>query len=428
MKRRLCHYSLLFFAVTVLVPATALASSTGAGRTYSGPLRIYGNETTKTYIIEREIPFSPGDPFDLARFNAARRRIANLPGIDYVDMHAFYTGPDSTLAITVFVTEKPAIEGKFRFERGYQDKMSWGVTMVHSNFRGRNEKLRGSFLLRGNQVYEGSWENPWVGTHHRIGVGLKGYYHDYRYVYADAGPSLSDAPIQCFGGELVLFLSRGGTSRVFTTVGFESVDGGVAGVTLEPGGDQYATVSAGFVADSRDSARYPWRGVYLEAIAREIGPGQDAFNIFEGTVDARAFLPVLGRTVVAAHSRLAWRDGDRIPIYRRDHIGGAETLRGYDYGSFHGTNSLVGGVEYRIPLNFSRSDPMEHLLLGLGLHLFADAAAAWENRESLDGDLFHTGYGAGLSFLNRNVPGLRFDFGWHDGSDMHFEFAVGMKF
>lgn len=423
--------SYLFHCLLVTAVATLLAPAPASPRAFvfSGPVKVHGNRAVQSYIIEREIPFRPGDAFDVEAFKDARTRIRTLPGVDHANIDPVFVGEDSTVAIAIYITEKPAIEGKFRFERGYEDKLSWGLTMTHENFRGRNERLKGSFLLRGNQVYEGEWQNPWVATRYRIGAGLRGFYKDYDYVYADAGPALVGAGIVRYGGELAVFYSRGGASRAFGAVGFERVEGRIAGVTLEPDGDNTVIVSLGAVLDGRDSPRFPWLGGYLEVVGRQIGPGQEAFHIFEGTIDARGFVPVLDRVVVAGQSALTYRDADRIPLYRRAHIGGSGTLRGYDYGSFHGDNSWVNSAELRIPVNFSREDPVEDALLGLAVHVFADAAAAWDRGDDVDADSFHAGYGVGMTLLNKNIPGLRLDYGRHSGSsEGHWEFDVGLKF
>jgi outer membrane protein insertion porin family len=414
-------------ALTLLAAMTAPVA-VSAAPPIAGEIRIHGNTQIKTHIIRREIPFSPGDQLDEAGLNGARLRIQRLPGVDHAQINLAQSPTDSSFALSVSITEKPAIEGKFRFERGFENEMGYGLTMAHHNFRGRSEKLWATFLLPGGQSYEAGWENPWIATRHRIGVGARLFYDDYKYVYPDAGKALIDADTRRLGGEASLFWSWGGPSRVTAAVGYESVEGDVDGITIDPDRDNYMTVSLGARLDRRDGIRYPWQGAYLETVAAQIGPGDDKFDIFEGTVDARGYLPIRGRMILAAHSHLTYRDGDAVPLYRREHLGGARTLRGYDYGSFHGSNALVNGFELRIPANFSRQEPMESMLLGVALHLFADAAAAWEMGEDVDTDLFYGTYGVGITLLNRNFMPIRMDWGWHDGSDVRFEFDFGMKF
>lgn len=419
----------LMFALVVTTVAAWPRPAAGDDKDFlTGDVRVYGNRNVRTHIIRREVPFSPGDRFDESLLQEARRRINRLPGVDYSEVGVFVNPQDSSLTLSIVVTEKSAVEGKARFDRGRQNKMGYGLTMTHYNFRGRSERLWTTFLLRGGQSYEVGWENPWVGSPQRIGVGVRGFFEDYDYVYADAGPDFADAGIQRFGGEASVFWTRGGPSRVFVAGGFESVKGDVDGLTFDPDRDNYFSVSAGAILDARDGSRFPWLGAYLETVGKQIAPGDDELSGFEGTVDVRGYVPLLGRAVLAAHSRLIYRDGDVIPLYRREHLGGGRTLRGYDYGSFHGSNALIGGVELRLPGNFSRRDPMEDLLMGVELHFFADTGAAWERGDDVDSDLFFNGYGVGLTLLNRNFAPIRLDWGWREGSKANFEVDVGLKF
>jgi len=64
------------------------------------------------------------------------------------------------------------------------------------------------------------------------------------------------------------------------------------------------------------------------------------------------------------------------------YLGGAQSLRGYDYGTLIGTNAFLGSVEFRFPM-------LRHLALGWPLPLefgqvqgvlFADAATAWDDQ------------------------------------------------
>jgi outer membrane protein insertion porin family len=425
--RRLGGYLIAFITLTTGV-ASAGPPPEADRPMITGPVRVYGNQHIRTYIIRREIPLRPGDPFDRAALEAAARRIRHLPGVDYSDVAVYVSPTDSLLTVSVSITEKNPIEGKFRFDRGRENDMGVGLTMTHYNLRGRSERLRSSFLMMSGQQYELDWENPWLGTGKRVGVGVRGFFEDYDYVYNDLGEPFAGSDIQRIGGEASVFWTRGGPSRLFLAGGFESVDGGVDEMTLADGRDNYMTVTLGAVLDGRDGSRFPWTGAYLETVAKQIGPGSSTFDIFKGTVDARAFLPLLDRVVLAGHSRFVYHDAGAVPAYMREHIGGIKTLRGYDYGSFNGTNSLVGGVELRIPANFSRRDPMEDLLLGVALHGFVDTGAAWERGADIDQDLFHTTYGLGFTLMNRNFAPIRFDWGWHKNSDVDFSFDVGLMF
>jgi outer membrane protein insertion porin family len=68
------------------------------------------------------------------------------------------------------------------------------------------------------------------------------------------------------------------------------------------------------------------------------------------------------------------------------YLGGAATLRGYDYGDLVGNHALLGSVEFRFPLvrRLSLGWPLPLEFGNIQGVLFADAGTAW------DGDYFRT--------------------------------------
>ena len=424
------HTNILYFVAVFLLiapwPSGTDASEQAALRV--GEIRVHGNQKIKTHILRREIPFKRGDILVEEALEKAHQRIRKIPGVDYSNIRVAISPRDSLLILTIVVTEKPTFNGRPLIQRGYQNKMSFGLEIWEKNFRGESEELSGSFLLRGNTLFNASWRNPWFGIGSRLGISLDLFYKDYVYVYDDLGPTFTDAPIERFGGEISLFRNVGDKTQISIGGGFETQKITRLGDFPVPNWETYAIVSAAFSYDSRQTPIYPWNGIYLQTIARELGPGNENVNAHEGLVDLRLFKSIFGRAVLAGHSRIHYHDGDKIPIYRRDHIGGSHTLRGYDYGSFHGYRSIVTGVEGRIPVNFSIDLPVENLLLGMAFHVFADAASAWDDNKNLTVDNFHGTFGAGVVFISEGLSGLRFDYGWRMDDPGRFEFDVRMKF
>ncbi len=429
MSRRFVYVLLLgpFFALAAPGPAPGEEAGTPPLRV--GKIVVYGNKRIRSYILEREIPFKSGDLFDEEKLRKARVRLRKVPGVDYSEVRVAYTPKDSSLLISVIVTEKPTFNGRPLIRRGQQNKISLGLELWEKNFRGRSEKLTGSFLLRGNTIVTASWENPWIGSVPHLGTGVNLFYKKYNYVYDDVGSAFADAPIERYGAELELFRQLGEDTRVSLSGGFESVESTVSGATLDAEGkDTYSIVSLCLRHDSRRNPVYPWNGIFFRAVAQEIGWGNETVSIREETADLRLYKSLFGRGIIAGHGWLRYRDGDRIPFYRREHIGGSQSLRGYDYGSFHGTSSIVTGIEGRLPINFSMNLPAEDMLLGFAWHAFADAATAWENDKNLSLQNFHGSFGVGVILLSLSSSGFRFDYAWRLDGPGRFEFDIGMKF
>jgi outer membrane protein assembly factor BamA len=419
-------YALAVFLLIAQWPSGTNASEQPALKV--GEIRVHGNHKIKPHILRREIPLKRGDIYVEETLEKAHQRIRRIPGVDYSDIRIALSPRDTLLILTIVVTEKPTFNGRPLIRRGYQNKMSFGLEIWEKNFRGESEELSGSFLLRGNTLFNAHWRNPWVGTGPRIGVNLDLFYKDYVYVYDDLGPVYTDAPIERFGGELSLFRKIGDKTHISVGGGFESEKITRFGDFPPPNRETYAIISATLLYDSRQTPIYPWNGIYLKTTAREHGLGNERVTAHEGLVDLRLFKSIFGRAVLAGHSRIRYFDGDKVPIYRRDHIGGSHTLRGYDYGSFHGYRSIVTGVEGRIPVNFSIDLPVESLILGMAFHVFADAASAWDDNNNLTVDNFHGTFGAGVVFISEGLSGLRFDYGWRLDDPGRFEFDVRMKF
>jgi outer membrane protein assembly factor BamA len=395
----------------------------------TGEVRIYGNRKIKTYIIRREIPLRTGEPFDQAKLSEARERISEIPGVDYSEIRVSYAPADSSLSLSVVVTEKSTFTGFPIIQRGYENKFSFGMWVADENFRGRSEKIGASVLFRGNTVLTASWENPWLGQGPRIGVGVDGRYIAYDYVYDDLGGLFEGTRLTGTGADVSLFYTFAANTRLYTRLGYLRVDADSTGATIKPDHDQFGTVALGVRHDGRGSVLFPWSGWFLEAEGVAYGPGEEAYSILEGRLDGRVFLPVFDRTVFGLQLKASVKDGDEIPIYLREHLGGGWTIRSYDYGTFHGVSSIVGGAEFRIPINFNRRRTVEDLLFAASFHLFADAGAAWELDQSPDDeDLWHGGFGIGFHVLNAWVKGIRVDYAWHRKSNGRLDVEIGAKF
>jgi len=278
-----------------------------------------------------------------------------------------------------------------------------------------------------NTLLRVTWENPWI-TGNRLGAGVRANYQSYRYVYEDFDGIFAGARITTSGFALSAFHGFAPRSRVYFQAGYQWTRGDQDGITIDPDGDRFPVLELGAEWDRRRSPSYPFHGTYALAIARTAGPFDDLYGIVEGVLDARAFHALTDEIVVAGHTVLAVRDGRNIPIYRRQHIGGGKTLRGWEYGTFNANNSFIAGVELRAPVNFSRDVPLEDVLIGIEVHAFADTGIAWERASQFAADGFNGGAGIGVSILNRQVQGLRLDYGWRRNSSGLFHVEIGLMF
>jgi len=418
--------SLLLAATAASLPITPVSAEQPMK---TGEIRISGNHKIKTYILRRAIPLVSGRPFNEAKVGEARRNVREIPGVDYSEVRVTYSPVDSALSLNVRITEKSALHSFPMMRRGLENEFTFGAWVTENNFRGRSEKLGASLLVVNGVVAAAFWENPWLGSGLRFGVGAGADYKRYRYVYDDLGGVFDGSLIQRVGGEFQLFYTFGWGLRLYAAAGYEWAEGDRTAVTNDPDGDRFPVFPVGVRYDGRGSDRWPWSGWYLHADVTAVGPGDDLYSIISTRFDLRAFLPIFDRTVFGVQIRADVNEGDRIPVYMREHIGGGLTLRGHEYGDFNATSAIVTGAEFRIPINFNRRRTVEDLTFAASLHLFVDAGAAWELGESPDDrELWNAGYGLGILLLNKWVKGLRVDYGWREGWEGLWHFEIGAKF
>ncbi|MCG8515437.1 MAG: BamA/TamA family outer membrane protein, partial [Halanaerobiales bacterium] len=97
-------------------------------------------------------------------------------------------------------------------------------------------------------------------------------------------------------------------------------------------------------------------------------------------------------------------------------LGGSETLRGYDYGSFSGNNLLLLKVEYRFPIvdNFT------------GV-VFADGGNTWDELAEIELGELHYSLGLGIR-MNTPIGMIRLDYGFNEDGGGQPHFSIGQSF
>ena len=124
-----------------------------------------GNEKTKSEIIARELSFSVGSEFDTSKIEYNENRVYGTGLFNKVKIwfERDSTGSDS-VDVYVWVNERWYIWLFPIF--GWRDrdlkKLYYGAGFLHSNFRGRNEKLVLSFALGYDPWIGIEYLNPWI--------------------------------------------------------------------------------------------------------------------------------------------------------------------------------------------------------------------------------------------------------------------------
>jgi outer membrane protein assembly factor BamA len=142
-------------------------------------------------------------------------------------------------------------------------------------------------------------------------------------------------------------------------------------------------------------------------------------------LDGRVFAPVYHDNILSLQAVLNLTDGC-IPIYRRIHIGGIRTLRGYAEGALGGESSLLFSMEYRIPILYERN-PMAGMHGGYACVLFFDSANTWFGHQAFSMRGFHSSAGLGLHAIWDDLV-IRFEYGYRGKGLGFIVVGSGVKF
>jgi len=155
--------------------------------------------------------------------------------------------------------------------------------------------------------------------------------------------------------------------------------------------------------DNRDSAGNPRSGGYYAAAYTTYDDRSfDQFGFRRFQVELQQYVPFnAGHRVIAFRFRSAFDDpkeGQRVPFYLQQTLGGSNDLRGFREFRFRDKNQVVSNLEYRWEA-FS----------GLDMALFGDAGKVFGSRDEFNLKNLETSYGLGFRFNTAKSVFWRFD-------------------
>ncbi len=403
-----------------------------------------GNSITKDKVLRRELTVYPGEIMNEVKLRNSERRLRNLGYYSAVTaMQEPTENPDKYDAVFELEEQKT---GQFLVGAGFSsvDNLIGFVELSQGNFdlfnwppvgAGQKLRLRGTVGTERNDI-ELSLVEPWF-LDRRLSLGTTLFRRDSRYFSDDYEQRNTGINIT-LGKPVTRF------TRVNLTYGLEEIsvydveETASDRIKAEEGDRIKSSLTSEFIFDSRDNAFIPTRGTRASASAMVAGgPLQGETDIYRFDANISQFIPVWRDHVINIRSWIAmvdyYGDSESVPIFDRLFLGGARTLRGFEYrdvGPKDENGEPLGGYSAWFA-TFEYTIPLARLVR---VATFYDIGMVYDEEEDFDLGKYNSDVGVGVRF---DIPGfpLRFDYAWpleadefNDRSSGRFQFSIGYAF
>jgi outer membrane protein insertion porin family len=313
------------------------------GPSFVQRINITGNTRTKDKVIRREVLIAPGDILNSVRVETTKKRLDNLGYFEKVETYPEDTGVPGRKDLTIQVQEKRT--GSLNFGAGFStiDQLVGFVEMSQGNFdilnwptfTGAGQKFR--FRIQYGNTRKDitlSLTEPYF-LDRRLSLGGEIFYREADYysdIYTQRNYGFSIETRKA----IAPFTSASLEYRLEGIELFNIASGASSQILREAGETTKSQVTLGIVNDTRDNpflTRVGHRvlltpyfaGGFLGGSEQIVGVSLEARQYFHLWKDAI----LLFSGVVSSVD--TWGDGDRVRIYDRLFLGGANDLRGFDY-------------------------------------------------------------------------------------------------
>jgi len=393
---------------------------------------IMGNETTDDNVILRELLVTQGDDVNDTLLIESKKRLQNLLLFNRVEFTLL--PQEDNYILLIEVTERLYIYPLpiFTLHDRDWDKISYGISLSHQNFRGQNEKLRTAFWFGYRSGYGISYSDQWAGDslHLTTYFDLGKYVLEHRTLGFEERHIASSAAVgkwwnYHFKTELLLLYDRLNVDDVIAdTLHSKQSTETIWGTKL------YLRY------DTRDLYAYPSKGWLGYFQITKYGLFQEYNNYWKLYMDVRNYWD-LGYFTLASRFNQSYLFG-QIPIYRENYLGFSERIRGHFFDIYQGNHIHTGNLEIRFPILPVRyftfdsiilpDNYLKNLKFGINLGLFVDTGIAWSKSNDYSLKNFHTGFGAGLHFRIPYVEVVRLDYGLNKDLEGQIIFEIGNSF
>lgn len=404
-------------------------------------IKITGNNSTKDFVILRELDFSKGDIVTQDQLDFNKERIFSLGLFNQVSL--IINSYDNFNELEILVKESWYIY-PIPFLNIKDDRIahaSYGIILLYKNFRGRNETITGVASFGYDPAFYITYFNPALISNSNFNFGAKlGYtnienrnlvsrlVNGKNFDYDKYFGSLS------FGYRFNLF----NTLTQITSYEYTKVPNNVSSLTATKTNiDRTLSSSLIYEFDSRDLKQFSKNGILgiASLIHKGFGINKINYNLFK--VDFREYRQIFAELTAKWRGFYRHTFGKTIPFYELSLLGDSEYVRGHRFNKREGNNYLVSSVELNYPIfkewNLSLELPplpnrLTSARIGLYLNLFFDSGTTYNNRESLKIKTFDSGWGFGLTLLLLPHNSIRFEYGFNENMEGELIIESGFSF
>ncbi len=405
-------------------------------------IKLVGNETTKDFIILRELNFSPGDTLTpvLAKYN--RDRIYSLGIFNIVEVYPETVNNKTYAVINVeegwYIYPVPFLE----IRESDWKKLSYGAILVVKNFRGRNESISLSGAFGYNPFLRLMYYTPYLFRENDIFFNISASYGTVTNKSSNAAALHgSDFDQKTITGMVEAGKRFGLFQRVSLTAGYSYVETPffIKGISASDSRiDHTPFISLGYSYDTRDLIQFPREGLLGAASFELKGLGNDGINYNIFKLDFREYRPIIGDLHAKWRFTTRVTGGKLVPFYDMSYIGFDERIRGHYTEQLEGNNYYLGSMELFYPilkdihinLDFVPLLPKSLLSYRVAIYaeLFGDAGTTKFKGESLSIKDIRSGYGGGLTLLILPYNVVRFEVGLDEYHNAEFILNVAVSF
>ena len=371
---------------------------------------------TKPYIFERVQKIKPGQIFQTKNIKDTVEELYRTGMFTSIEpvLEGKEDDPNARI-VKLLVEERPTTTINGSISYGTSVGLVGELKLSDSNFlgRGQDASITLSASNKGDKTFDISWFDPWLRGTERVQLGGTAYWN----VSVDDNADPDEVEkVKKIGTRWTIGKGLNSDLYVRMAARYDHYEELFSNKKVNDKSNLFA-IGPSLIYDTRNNQYSPTKGIYstLSYERGELINDPRSYDQFEA--DLRAYHKTFfGDKNVMAY-RVAWGStGSGTPEALRFSIGGAESIRGYDYGAFDGYDKFHATIENRTKINDT-----------LQLVAFFDIGNAWQNesrdprtgkkiykpnrKDAHDFKDLKKGYGVGVR-LNTPIGPLRFDYGW----------------